>query len=208
LQWGGDGPPFQAAGALEPLSSSIGMAGPPTWEFPVTIGKEITLAPPPSSPNNERNSLLHIRFTARQTMKILVAEDSSLPRLALQELLTECGHEVAVARNGEEAWAILNQSEPPALAVIDWMMPGIDGVELCRQVRDNPATAGVYLILLSARSRPEDIVAGLESGAHQYLVKPLDPDELRARLRAAARLVEERQQLVARIRELEACQRQ
>jgi CheY-like chemotaxis protein len=133
----------------------------------------------------------------------LVAEDDPVSRLILQDTLGEWGYEVVATRNGVEAWQILKGSDPPALAILDWIMPGLDGIDVCRLVRHTPNPTSTYIILLTARERPEDVVGGFEAGADDYMVKPCDREELRARLKAGSRIVELQQSLRQRVRELE-----
>lgn len=123
-------------------------------------------------------------------MKILIAEDESIPRRLLQATLMKRGHEVISACDGAEAWALLERADAPRLAIIDWLMPGVDGVEICRRVRAHQTTQYTYLILLTSRGRQEDIIAGLEAGADDYLTKPFDPQELHVRLRNGQRILD------------------
>ena len=121
-------------------------------------------------------------------MKILIAEDEEVGLFTLQAALTRSGYEVVAARDGLEAWEILQRHDAPQLAIIDWMMPGIDGLELCRRVREPRSGAYVYVIMLTGKARKEDIVAGMQAGADDYLAKPFDVDELRVRVRAGERI--------------------
>src|SRR5258707_14785334 len=105
-------------------------------------------------------------------MKVLLAEDSYASRCRLEAMLAEWGFDVVTAANGAEAWPVLQASPPPKLALLDWMMPEVDGVEICRRVRIDPRLQSTYIILLTARLDPEDIVASPEAGAHGYLTKP------------------------------------
>ena len=130
-------------------------------------------------------------------MRILVADDDAVNRRLLQSFLTKWGYEVLLASDGAEAWKILQQEKAPQLAILDWMMPGMDGVDICHMVRSRSERSYVYLILLTAKSQKQDIVAGLEAGADDYLRKPFDPNELRARLRAGRRILELQEELVA-----------
>lgn len=136
-------------------------------------------------------------------MSILIAEDDLVSRRALEAVLHKWGHEVRVVANGAEAWEVLSGPEPPPLAILDWMMPGMDGPTLCRRVRETPGRQGTYIILLTARSDRTDLVAGLDSGADDYIVKPFDRDELRARVNVGLRVVALQQSLADRVRELE-----
>ena len=137
-------------------------------------------------------------------MRILIAEDNRASRRALEEHLARWGYDVVSTADGAAAWGAFQEPGAPRLAILDWVMPGLDGVEVCRRVRARPAAEPAYIILLTARGGSDDVVAGLESGADEYLTKPVDPDELRARLRAGCRVLQLRASLEARVRELEA----
>ena len=129
-------------------------------------------------------------------MKILVAEDDAISRMLLQRTLQRAGYEVAAVEDGCRALAELSKEDPPRLALLDWIMPGMDGIEVCREVRRRKDHAYTYLILLSSRETKQDIVQGLESGADDYLTKPYDAEELKARLRAGERILELEDRLV------------
>lgn len=120
-------------------------------------------------------------------MRILIADDDRATTMMLGRTLERWGFEVVVVHDGEAAWERLAGVEPPALAIIDWMMPGLDGIELCRRIRSASRRPPVYVILLTARASRQDLVAGLEAGADDYLTKPFDPDELRARIHVGQR---------------------
>lgn len=137
-------------------------------------------------------------------MKVLIAEDDMVSRRVLAATLDKFGYEVVVAADGAEAWAALQSDDAPHLAILDWMMPEIDGVEVCRRVRALSAAAPPYLILLTAKSGKGDVVTGLDAGASDYLTKPFDRAELRARVQVGARVLELQDKLAARARELEA----
>lgn len=130
-------------------------------------------------------------------MQIVVADDNAAFREMLSKMLAEWGYAVLLAENGAQAFAHLRQEDGPRLALLDWMMPGMEGAEVCRQVRATVRDRYVYIVLLSARAESEDIVAGMESGADDYIVKPFQPDELRARLRAGRRVLALQQELLA-----------
>jgi sigma-B regulation protein RsbU (phosphoserine phosphatase) len=136
-------------------------------------------------------------------VKALIAEDDVPFREALESMVAQWGYQVVGATDGLEAWQAFQAEEPPRLAVIDWVMPRMDGLELCRQVRATPRLSGVYLLLLTARRAREDIVAGLQGGADDYVTKPVDLDELRARMRVGQRIVDLQAALAGRVRELE-----
>jgi sigma-B regulation protein RsbU (phosphoserine phosphatase) len=136
-------------------------------------------------------------------MKILVAEDQTVSRRILEASLRKWGYEVEGVENGTRAWEILQGEEAPQLAILDWLMPGMDGIEICRQIRLRPQTQPVYIILLSARSGREDKIHGLQAGADDYITKPFDRDELRARVQVGIRVLELQGALAHRVRQLE-----
>ena len=136
-------------------------------------------------------------------MKILIAEDDPVSNEMLGFLLSQWGYQVVATRNGSEAWEVLQGNDPPALAVLDWQMPELDGVEVCRRVRLHDGLKHVYLLILTSMSRPDEIVAGLEAGANDYILKPFKAPELRARLRVGVRMVELQRELAERVLELE-----
>lgn len=131
-------------------------------------------------------------------MRILIADDDRMSTLMLGRTLEKWDFEVSVAHDGLEAWACISGSEPPALVIVDWMMPGLDGIQLCRRIRETPRLSPLYLIVLSTRSHRDDIVAGLEAGADDYLAKPFDPHELLARIHVGQRTL----QLIANVKRL------
>lgn len=130
-------------------------------------------------------------------MRILVAEDDSITRRLLQAHLTQSGHEVVVCADGGQAWRVLNADDPPNLVVLDWMMPGMDGVTICRELRKREVQGYTYIILLTGKTRMKDVIEGLEAGADDYIVKPFDVHELKVRVRAGSRIIQLQQQLVA-----------
>ena len=136
-------------------------------------------------------------------MKILIAEDDPASRRMLQATLDKWGHEVLVACDGAEAWEMLEREDAPPVAILDWMMPVIDGVEVCRRVRQRQSSAPPYIILLTAKGGKADIVTGLVAGANDYIAKPFDRDELRARLQVGVTVVELQRSLAERVAELE-----
>ena len=136
-------------------------------------------------------------------MRALIAEDEPVTSAALAGALRRQGLEVSTARDGRGAWDLLSGGLAPSLAILDWMMPGIDGLELCRRIRARAEHAGMYVILLTARDSRADIVAGLQAGADDYLVKPFDAAELRARVNAGVRILALQEQLTLKIAALE-----
>jgi len=130
-------------------------------------------------------------------LRILVADDDSVTRKLLERHLKQWGHEVVGCADGAEAWEALQQTDAPRLAILDWMMPVMNGVDVCAKVRDLDVQPYVYIILLTSKSAREDILEGLESGADDYIVKPFDPNELRVRIRSGQRIVELQADLIA-----------
>jgi putative two-component system response regulator len=122
-------------------------------------------------------------------MKILIAEDNAFYRHMLMSTLTEWGYETVAAVDGAEAWAKLQREDAPQLAILDWMMPGMEGTEVCRRLRSFPKPEPTYVIMLTSKDGKENIVAALDSGADDYLTKPFDRAELRARLQVGLRIV-------------------
>ncbi|HWH69289.1 MAG TPA: response regulator transcription factor [Candidatus Sulfotelmatobacter sp.] len=137
-------------------------------------------------------------------MKVLVAEDEPITRMQLTVLLQKWGYEPVCASDGEAAWGILQQEAAPALALVDWQMPGRNGDELCRLVRSQLPQKPLHIILITAtRLTTEEKVNGFDAGADDYLIKPFDSAELRARLRVGERLVSLQTELRRRVKELE-----
>ena len=136
-------------------------------------------------------------------MRTLVAEDDSITRRILESTLSKLGYDVITAADGTAAWRILEDLEgknAPELAVLDWMMPGIDGVEICRKLRGTPGFELMYVILLTMRSDKEDLATGLAAGANDYITKPFHPVELEARVRVGERMVKLQTALAAQVR--------
>ncbi len=123
-------------------------------------------------------------------MKVLVADDNPMFRLLLEKYVRGWGYEVVTADNGDKAWNILIGEHPPRVALLDWQMPGLEGVEICRRLKKNLNLPFVYTIMLTGRDTKEDMVVGLDSGADDYLSKPVDAKVLRSRLTVASRIVE------------------
>ena len=141
-----------------------------------TIGADAIqpLAPPPSAP----------------PMRVLAAEDNPVFQSMLRTMLTKWGYLPVIARSGTEAWRILESGDAPRLAVLDWMMPGMDGVEICRRVRGANREPYIYLLLLTARTDSQDLIEGMDAGADDYLTKPFNAHELRVRLHAGRRILD------------------
>jgi DNA-binding response OmpR family regulator len=135
-------------------------------------------------------------------MKILIAEDDPVSRRLLEATLTRWGYEVATVCDGTQAWDILQRPDAPRFAILDGMMPGLDGVEVCRRVRARGDAQPAYLILLSARQQMTDLLLGLYAGADDYITKPFRPEELRARVQVGVRVVKLQEALAARVAEL------
>lgn len=135
-------------------------------------------------------------------MKVLIADDDLTSRNVLSSILKKLGCEVVATVNGVEALAAMRQQDAPRLAILDWMMPEMDGVEVCRQLTANRMDQPPYIIILTTRDKKEDIVAGLDAGANDYLTKPFSVAELRARIGVGRRMLEMQAQLASTITEL------
>lgn len=129
-------------------------------------------------------------------MKILIADDDPVSCRLLDRLLIKWGYEVIAAHNGTEAWEVLQGEDAPRVALLDWIMPGMDGLEICRRVRERSSKSYVYIMLLTANDKVGNLVEGLESGADDYLTKPFHPQELKARLRVGLRMLDLESHLV------------
>ena len=136
-------------------------------------------------------------------MRVLMAEDDAVSAKLLEAVLTKWGYQTVVAHDGEQAWQALQAPDAPHLAVLDWMMPGIDGVEVCRRARTLDRATRTYIIMLTAMERKEDLVTALDAGADDYLIKPFHHQELRARIQVGVRILELQVELADRVRELE-----
>ncbi len=136
-------------------------------------------------------------------MEILVADDDLVSRRALEASLGKWGHPVLVVGDGAAAYEVLSRDGAPRLAILDWMMPGLDGPTVCRMARADAGRPAPYLILLTARGATEDRVAGLAAGADDYLSKPFDRAELRARIHVGLRMLALQRSLADRVTELE-----
>jgi two-component system cell cycle response regulator len=129
-------------------------------------------------------------------MKILIADDETMSRRMLHALLEKWGYEVISAEDGDSAWAKLKAPDAPRMALLDWMMPGQNGVDVCRALRKERPEPYTYIVLLTAKDSKDGVVEGLESGADDYLTKPFNPQELKARIRVGLRLLQLEDNLV------------
>lgn len=136
-------------------------------------------------------------------LRVLVADDEPVSRTIVAAILKKGGYDVTLAADGNEAWQVLQTPGAPALAVMDWMMPGIDGPDICRRLRQLESPTPTYVILLTSRDASADIVTGLRAGADDYVTKPPDEDELLARVSVGARVIGLQQALADRVRRLE-----
>src|SRR5580658_3053888 len=130
------------------------------------------------------------------SVKILIADDSIVSRHLLEATLRKWGYEVMVACDGAEALDLLQRDDAPSLIILDWMMPGMTGVEVCRRIRQRDSEPYTYILLLTSKSQKEDLIEGMDAGADDYITKPFDQNELQVRLRAGTRLVDLQAQLL------------
>ena len=137
-------------------------------------------------------------------MRALIADDDPVAAMAVSRSMSNWGFETAVVHDGLAAWEHLTSSDPASLAIVDWEMPGLEGPELCRRVRSDTERAHLYVILLTARNSSTDLVAGLEAGADDYLIKPVDLNELKARVQVGVRVVSLQARLAEEVAELQA----
>ena len=133
----------------------------------------------------------------KDTLRVLVAEDDRVSRAILKLNLEKWGYEVVVCSDGLQAWGELQKPDAPRMAILDWMMPGMDGIQVCRAVREQSAQPYVYILLLTAKSLKEDLLTGLNAGADDYLTKPMDKQELELRLRAGRRILDLQSELIS-----------
>ena len=135
-------------------------------------------------------------------MKILIAEDDLTSRLMLTGVLKKIGHDLIDTSNGHAAWAAMQRPDAPRMAILDWMMPGLDGLEVLRRIRGLKPDQPPYVIMLTTKGDKRDIVSGLEKGADDYLTKPFDADELRARIEVGRRILDLQAHLAEQVRDL------
>ncbi len=136
-------------------------------------------------------------------MRVLIAEDDPVSRRALERALQRWGHEVVVTCDGQAAWNALEAADAPPLAILDWMMPKIDGLEVCRRLRLGQGQDPTYVILLTAKDMAEDLALGLSSGANDYVRKPFNRLELQSRVSVGERMIALQRELAGRVRDLE-----
>jgi DNA-binding response OmpR family regulator len=135
-------------------------------------------------------------------MRVLIADDDVVSRRVLEIMVARWGYEVVSAEDGTAAWDILQKENAPEIALLDWVMPGLDGLEVCQRARALERSEQPYLIVLSAKTEQQDILAGFEAGADDYVGKPVELPELQARIRVGSRIVALQRNLSSRIREL------
>jgi diguanylate cyclase (GGDEF)-like protein len=145
-----------------------------------------------------------IGFAYASVMRAVIADDDSVTTAILSRALQRWGFEVTCAHDGASAWELLTSGPAPDLAVVDWMMPGIDGIEICRRIRNEPTLAAMYVLLLTGRDSRADLVVGLDAGADDYMVKPIDTEELRARVQVGIRVANLQGRLAEQVSELQA----
>ena len=136
-------------------------------------------------------------------MQVVIAEDDRVTGEILARTLQRWNYATTLVADGADAWERLHAATEPTLAILDWMMPGMDGPEVCRRVREELPLANMYLLLVTARESRGDVVAGLDAGADDYVIKPFDPEELRARVAVGARVLGLQQKLAERVAELQ-----
>jgi DNA-binding response OmpR family regulator len=136
-------------------------------------------------------------------MQVIIAEDDRVTGELLARTLRRMSYETTVVGDGEQAWERLRTATEPTLAILDWMMPKMDGPDVCRRVRNELALANMYLLLVTARESRADVVTGLDAGADDYIIKPFDLEELRARVAVGIRVLTLQQKLAERVEELQ-----
>jgi len=136
-------------------------------------------------------------------VKALIADDDRVTAELLARTLQRWAYDVTVVGDGAQAWEHLRTAADPTLAILDWMMPSMDGPDICRRLRADLPDANMYLLLVTAREGRADVIAGLDAGADDYIIKPFDPDELRARVAVGTRVLGLQQKLAERVHELQ-----
>ncbi len=136
-------------------------------------------------------------------MKVLIADDEQISRLMLDRIVQNLGFETVIAKDGEEAWLYLQSEEAPMLLILDWIMPGLSGLDVCQMVREKKNQNPPYIIIVTSRGEKQDIVQGLKSGANDYIAKPYNTEELKARVEVGRRMIELQHTLIEAKTELE-----
>ncbi len=136
-------------------------------------------------------------------MNVLIADDSMTQRVMLQTIVSQWGFDTVLAEDGQQAWEILSALNAPRLVLMDWEMPKLDGLEVCQRIREEDVRDPVYILLLTSRHESEDIVAGLEAGANDYITKPFNNAELQARLEVGRRMLNMQRELIGAYHTLE-----
>lgn len=139
-------------------------------------------------------------------MKILIAEDDTTTRLILEAFVTQWGHSAVLVRDGDTAMSVLRSKDAPLVAILDWMMPRLGGIDICRRLRE--IQKNTYILLVTAQDSRANLVEGLDAGANDYITKPFDREELRARLQAGVRYAQMQETLEQRVKELESASRE
>ena len=129
-------------------------------------------------------------------MRILIADDSNVSRHLLESIVKKWGYQVITTADGNQAWDALQQPDAPRMAILDWMMPGLTGPEVCRLVRQKGIEPYTYILLLTSRTQKQDVIEGMTAGADDYVVKPFDQQELNVRLRAGRRIIDLQDELL------------
>jgi len=136
-------------------------------------------------------------------MRLVVADDDPVTRRLLEGVLSKLGFQVVLAKDGIEALAILTGEDPPPLAILDWMMPGMTGIDVCRKLRHRASSGPTYVLIVTSREQTEDLVAALDAGADDYVTKPFQVEELKARVGVGLRVATLQRRLADRVTELE-----
>ncbi|HVF71334.1 MAG TPA: response regulator [Chthoniobacterales bacterium] len=156
----------------------------------------------PVAPRTSPVSLKIVRSMDEECIPVVIAEDDPVSRRLVTAVIEAGGFRTVVTSDGNEAMTAFRAQEGACIAVIDWMMPGIDGAEICRRLRESGRH--VYIIMVSARGTKTDTIEGMDYGADDYVVKPFDPNELLARVRGGLRIMKTQEALVQRVRALES----
>ncbi len=135
-------------------------------------------------------------------MRILIVDDDLSTRNTLAGILRKCGHDVEMVSSGEEAWTVISQPDAPRLILLDWLMPGLNGLDLCKRIRSMDGDNPFYIIMLTVKDNKEDIVEGLDTGTDDYITKPFYPEELRARINAGYRIIKMQNRLLSQANDL------